>query len=443
MSDSAQLAKAIKLFETGEQDQAGVLLAEMVRANPDDREAWGWLARCVRTERQREWCQEQIDRISHKQPAPTAGPSANASYWIPVDEYESPYPAKQFWWRQYQRPILLASLLGVIVLTFVIIFSIVPGLKASALLPVKNAYSTGGLPEPHQPASGAVVQFSSSRLSSQNAAYLPALMTSLHTPTAAVSEILTDSRAQAAIADERPNPKKWKAWPVLPFVSEYARQLWRQGVNEGNNPHAFSILGDCHSQPDVLFGRFADSVLWDTADYKPFKKTLKYFRSSWDRSFVTVVNGMSVASALNPTWARSAACKSGETPLACELRLNNPSILIVSLGTNWGTRSPDEFEQYLRQILDLAIKEKVLPIIATKGDPAGAYNPLNERMVAVAYEYDLPLWNFWEAIQDLPDHGLKPWDRNGVYLSVAAWQVKRDTGLQALNQVREVVTAGE
>jgi hypothetical protein len=237
--------------------------------------------------------------------------------------------------------------------------------------------------------------------------------------------------------DPRPNPKKWKNYPVVPFVSQNAVNIWEKGIKAGNDAHAFSVLGDCHSAPNVLFGRFADTAYRDDPAYRPYRKTLKYYQASWDRTFVTVANGMSVASALNPLWSRSPACKPGETPLQCELRVHKPGILIISLGTNWGGRSPDEFEDYLRQIVDIALKAHVLPIIATKGDPSGPNNPLNERMVKVAYDYDIPLWNFWAAIQDLPDQGLKPWDRGGIYLSEAAWVVKRDTGLMVLDAVRK------
>lgn len=443
-NEKTNLEAAIRLIEAGEPEQAGVLLAAIARANPDDLQAWTWLERCVRTDRQREWCQEQIARIQRKQAAALPPPSKEAVYWTPVEDYidqESGAPAQP---RSYRKPLAFGLLLLLLGTFAVAVWLSLPAvqLQAAAILSSGQA-ATGGLPE-SQSASLLELEdqagVSPGIAAAPNAAYLPALLTSPPTPTPPVA--IANENAPAGISDQRGNPKKWKSWPVLPFISEHASQLWQKGVNQGNDPHAFSVLGDCHSQPDVLFGRFGDKAIWDTPEYKPFKQTLKNFRSSWDRSFITVANGMSVASALNPTWARSALCKSGETPLACELRVNNPSVLIISLGTNWGSRDPDEFEEYLREIVDLTMKEKVLPIIATKGDPAGSYNPLNERMVAVAYDYDIPLWNFWVAIQELPDQGLKPWDRNGVYLSVAAWSVKRDTGLQALDQLMQAVSGG-
>lgn len=443
MDDSTKFKQAIRLYEAGEPDQAGVLLAEWVRAHPNDAEGWSWLARCVRTDRQREWCQEQLDRISQQQSFQNSQPAPQATYWIPVDEYQNT-PAQTPWWRKYRWSVVLLILGAVTVALVLLIWLGLPALSLRAAddVPAAVDFSIGGEPTLTEMI-GDPQQFFTGQLSSPHTAFLPGVLISPPTPTAAVAQLHVDTSLPAAIPDQRPNPKKWKSWPVLPFVSEYARQVWRAGVNEGNDPHAFSVLGDCHSQPDVLFGRFSDSALWDSPEYKAYKKTLKYYRNSWDHSNITVANGMSVASALNPTWARSSACKSNETPLACELRVHNPSLLIISLGTNWGSRNPQEFEDYLRQIVDLTLKEKVLPIIVTKGDPAGPHNPLNERMIAVAYDYDLPLWNFWIAIQELPYQGLKPWDRNGVYLSPEAWSIKRDTGLQALDQVRQVVTGNE
>ncbi len=190
-----------------------------------------------------------------------------------------------------------------------------------------------------------------------------------------------------------------------------------------------------------MFERFANSSYLEDPAYKEFRKTLKYFQESWNRYFVTVVNGMTVASAFSPAWARNPVCKSGESPLDCEFRTNNPSILLISLGTNWGGRNPDEFEEYLRKIVEYAIKRDVLPVIVTKGDPAGSNNPLNEAMVRVAYDYDIPLSNFWVAIQDLPYNGLNPWDGlGGVHLAPDAWPIKRDTGLMTLDAIRRAIS---
>ncbi len=49
-----------------------------------------------------------------------------------------------------------------------------------------------------------------------------------------------------------------------------------------------------------------------------------------------------------------------------------------------------------------------MPILATKADNLEGDQAINATIARLAYEYDLPLWNFWLAVQPLPDHGLQP-----------------------------------
>jgi hypothetical protein len=97
---------------------------------------------------------------------------------------------------------------------------------------------------------------------------------------------------------------------------------------------------------------------------------------------------------LNPTWADQEFCQPGESPVACELRLHNPSFAIVSLELWWLGRTSERYEDYMRQILDLLIAKGVVPILATKADNVEGNYSLNYITAKLAYEYDLPLSNF-------------------------------------------------
>jgi hypothetical protein len=58
---------------------------------------------------------------------------------------------------------------------------------------------------------------------------------------------------------------------------------------------------------------------------------------------------------------------------------------------------------------------------------------INEMIVQVALEYDVPLWNFWAAIQHLPNHGIDDARPEGNYLTRESWDVRSITGLQVLD----------
>jgi hypothetical protein len=142
-------------------------------------------------------------------------------------------------------------------------------------------------------------------------------------------------------------------------------------------------------------------------------------------------------------------CMPGESPLTCELRLHRPALAILSLGTNqvW---DPDEFEAGMRQILEVLLSQNVVPILSTKGDNLEGDHRINRTVACLAQEYGAPLWNFWAAIQPLPEQGLQldrehltygPPDFEDERALQSAWTVRNLTALQALDAVWKGVTA--
>src|SRR6266487_3133486 len=50
------------------------------------------------------------------------------------------------------------------------------------------------------------------------------------------------------------HPDAWKTLPVIPRVDSSIREIYEYGQSLGNDPHSFSIFGDCQSRPDAFFG---------------------------------------------------------------------------------------------------------------------------------------------------------------------------------------------
>jgi hypothetical protein len=119
-----------------------------------------------------------------------------------------------------------------------------------------------------------------------------------------------------------------------------------------------------------------------------------------------VHDGFNAASILSSIRANQEFCEPGENPLSCEIRLNNPSIALIMLGTN-DVYHVDEFEGRLRQILDYAIDQGILPVLASKPDNLEGDHRINQIIYALATEYELPYWNLWREFQDLPNQGLQ------------------------------------
>jgi hypothetical protein len=227
----------------------------------------------------------------------------------------------------------------------------------------------------------------------------------------------------------------WRWWPVNPGVSRTTHEIYQRGLELGVNPRAFSIIGDCQSMPPVFGGRYDHPGTYRLPQGLEYlQETIDRFAGSFDRESVTVQNGFSVTAAVSPLWSDPEICTPGETPLACELRLNRPAFVFIALGTNWTTGAAERHNDFLETIVDEVIAAGALPILVTKGDNLEGDHSITLGIARLAAERDLPLWNFWRAIQELPNHGLDV-GRDGNYLSVPAWDVRSLSGLKVLDSL--------
>ncbi len=167
-------------------------------------------------------------------------------------------------------------------------------------------------------------------------------------------------------------------------------------------------------------------------------QTVQFYAGSFSRQSLAVRDGLSAPSALTPLWSDRTMCGANENPVQCELRVRKPSIMFVNLGTNWKAgASAAPYEADLRRIVDLLIAHGTLPILSTKADNVEGDHSLNLATAKVAHDYDIPLWNFWLASNNLPNHGLNPSDN--LHLAPVAWGPRSYTGLQVLDALWRVL----
>ena len=217
--------------------------------------------------------------------------------------------------------------------------------------------------------------------------------------------------------------------------------MYERGLELGNDPHAFSIFGDCQERPKDFFGVFeTDSTVVN--DLTPeLREAVNNFQGSFNRESPTAQDGTTPGALLWNQWHRGEyGCTFAETPVQCELRIHRPSFVIIQIGTHFESRNTEYLRKVILQLLDAG----VVPILATKADNREKDDRINRDMSMLAAEYDLPLWNFWAALSDLPDHGLYVMQgreaQGPVYLNEEASLRHRMTGLEALNAVWRAVT---
>ena len=276
-------------------------------------------------------------------------------------------------------------------------------------------------------------------------------------PTASVIEPTefpaTDALLPTATFTPRPPLQEdaWKEIPAVPTgISEAMRLVYEHGLALGNDPKHFSIIGDCQNVSSYFLSVFERPGEFNLGEkYAYLQPTIDYYKGSFGRKSLAVRGGFNVAAILSPLRADPKACNKNESPLDCELRTWRPSIVFVSMETWWSEKPAEVYDKHMRQVIARILETGAVPIIATKADNLEGDNSINATIAQIAYDYDIPLWNFWAAVQPLPNHGLSS---DHFHLTFArnffddrvrmksAWPWRNLTALQTLDVVRRGLT---
>ena len=244
--------------------------------------------------------------------------------------------------------------------------------------------------------------------------------------------------------------------PVVPAISQKAKQIYADGIAAGNNPRVFSKVGDCMTDNPHFLAPFAQGkyMLGEYAALEPVIKnylgvpartTPNWAQDSFATKSIAAFGGFNVAGPLDATWADPKFCNAGESPLACEYRLAKPGVALLMFGTNDAAATePEAFVKFYRQMIDETLAKKILPVISTfptRPENVDKSVLLNQLVLALGKEYDIPVINLNRALEPLPNHGVDAKDT--THLTVPPNDRADDftpTGLQAGFNVRNLVT---
>lgn len=201
----------------------------------------------------------------------------------------------------------------------------------------------------------------------------------------------------------------WQDLPVIPTgISDAMREVYQRGLSMGNDPRIFTKLGDCNSMsPDFLHGF---GGLYNLGEYTYLQPVIDFYQHAFRLPNQATNPGTTTSRLLSTLWTGE-LCMGDELMIDCQFRLDNPSIVIISLGTidaKYNYLDPAAFERNMRVIIENAIARGIVPVLATKADNLEGDNSINETIARLALEYEVPLWNFWLAAQDTLNHGLLP-----------------------------------
>ena len=235
--------------------------------------------------------------------------------------------------------------------------------------------------------------------------------------------------------DNRSTPDEWQTWPVVPEITNGAIAIYLDGVNTAVNSRAFSKIGDCQNIKEAFLGIYdREGRYYLTEKDAGLQDTIDNFAGFFNRDGLAIEQGLNAAAALSPLHADPDNCEPNESPLQCELRAVNPALAFISFERWWPDVTPPEvYKKYLRSVIEITIENGTIPILITKADNVEGNHQINKIIAELAYEFDIPLYNWWLAAQPLPFRGLDPEREDGFHISVEAWDARSYFALQTLD----------
>lgn len=209
-------------------------------------------------------------------------------------------------------------------------------------------------------------------------------------------------------------------YPFISGVTQHAHEIFLRGRELGNRPNVFSKIGDSITESAVFLNPIGNRAYFLYDHYAYLQPVVDYFSTEAARGRFNSFNNPSLAAKTNwraravfsPISANAELCNPGEPPLMCEYRLVRPAVALIMLGTNDVPYTPfDEYEADMRRVIEYSIERGVIPVLSTiphlerEGLSIRA-EQLNDIIIQLAQEYDVPLWDFYGALNTLPNQGV-------------------------------------
>ena len=190
-----------------------------------------------------------------------------------------------------------------------------------------------------------------------------------------------------------------------PEVRQQVRETLALGNQLGRNPYAFSQIGDSVALTPHYLTLF-DRGQYFLGEYEYLQPAIDNYAGSFERYGVATRIGLHAWSLFDPLWANREYCSPNEHMVACEIRLHNPSVLLIRLGSN-DSGAEKAFNDNMRALVEYALENGVVTILGTKADRFEGPDDRNNNIVReIAAYYNLPLWDFDHVADTIPGRGL-------------------------------------
>jgi len=209
-----------------------------------------------------------------------------------------------------------------------------------------------------------------------------------------------------------PPPALQVAAASISGVTAHSHQIFQRGQALGNRPFIVSRVGDSISASPYFLTTLGSANV-DLGMYQnELTDVWNFFKGSFTRPFFAAGNGWGADRLLQPGYSNPGTCGS-DSPIVCEYKQAKPAIALIMIGTNdSGGVDPAVYEANLRQIVQISIDMGVIPVLSTIPPKqntawnAARANEWNGIIRLVAQQYDVPLMDYWAALQGLPGQGI-------------------------------------
>ena len=261
-----------------------------------------------------------------------------------------------------------------------------------------------------------------------------------------------------------------EATNVITNITAQAQRIFDRGITVGNRANVFSKIGDSLTVATWAFYPIGWGQ-YQLSSYAYLQPAIEYFSAepvgegnSFSNVPLAADNQWTTADLLDPAQGNPEICGVNETPLDCEFRIVRPSIALILIGTNdVGLMDGETYRENLENVLDKTIARSVLPVLSTLPRRSGydaQIAEFNDIIRTTAQQYQIPIWEFYDALETKPNSGL---EADGVHLSyppveVGQWEatanfvgdnlnygynVRNLTAIQVLDAVGRQVILGE
>lgn len=283
---------------------------------------------------------------------------------------------------------------------------------------------------------------------------LSAIPTDTPVPTEAPTETPEPSalptETQEPTAVPALDPEDWRNWPELPeTVSPEIKTMYFEGISEGNSANRFSKVGDSNTVMPSFLGCFdsGKDTGYALGPYEYLQEVIDRFQWSFSRYSRAAKNGATAYDMDVYHWYDDDVCWPYESALNCEYRLFTPSIAFIGFGTNDALLGIDLYEEHLRSLVEKTLARRIVPILFTKADDLEGDGSFNMVTAKIAAEFNVPLWNLWRPMSQLPNNGLRQGDVHPTFNDNSlcnfadddpenfGWTVRNLSALKALDRV--------